>query len=752
MRRQRTTACANCQQYLQSRFIFVRICLGVGRRRRRFRVFVTCHHRRFSPLSAFRQWPFCGLCREIWQVIRELSASYDASPLDMKWSRAGIVTAQWCSLRMPRDPQTLRERHVDELGGTAYLEFFVPLPDRMRPLWWADLCVSKTPAPRKCLAIGPYYNVDSIRAWLRYCEHHHDQCSHPTMSSGPPPGFRLIDTESLCITPTQNKITRYVALSYVWSLASSSAARASLALATENVGALSSKGSLTLSQLPEVIVDAIHFCRAVGERYLWVDRLCIVQDEPRSKGLQISAMGEIYTSALFTLVAASAADGVHGLPGTTGRDRGDAGHPGTLEDVGMGSREMRRMQDAIGMLSIIEDSPWALRGWTFQEQVLSRRLVYITETRVAVQCGRNWVEEREGRILEVKGDGQDPGGDQPSLNAVDIESIDGYYRAVELYSQRTLTFQSDILEAFKGIVQVSSARLDTEFIFGLPEKCFVRSLLWEPGQIERHLAWLPELGIPSWSWASWNSSVVFSQLPAGFKVYGSLSIFHYADGKLGPRVLDTRDSWVAAREHTGRQPGPDPADICRLFLGSDNCAEPSYVAGRARLSLSQENTAHAVNTMWLACPHNPWTAMTGSALDERVLCHVPRLRGALVFKTTVAKLFILPGSGRPNDEYHGLYTDLGERQVRVGTTALMAPTKNMDMTRPYDVAVLGGKAFFDIRAGVDGPLSESWQWTLSVIMLGAAGMEGVSQRVTVGEVSVGLWSLCNPRWETVVLL
>ncbi|KAK1671584.1 heterokaryon incompatibility, partial [Colletotrichum godetiae] len=58
--------------------------------------------------------------------------------------------------------------------------------------------------------------------------------------------------------------------------------------------------------IPKTIRDAIHVCETIGERYLWVDALCIVQDSPRDVKTQILRMREIYSAAKFTIAAVSA--------------------------------------------------------------------------------------------------------------------------------------------------------------------------------------------------------------------------------------------------------------------------------------------------------------------------------------------------------------------------------------------------------------------------------------------------------------
>jgi len=59
------------------------------------------------------------------------------------------------------------------------------------------------------------------------------------------------------------------------------------------------------AQLPRTIRDAIHVTSAIGYKYLWVDSLCIVQDDEKDRHNQINMMDEIYSNAALTLAAGS---------------------------------------------------------------------------------------------------------------------------------------------------------------------------------------------------------------------------------------------------------------------------------------------------------------------------------------------------------------------------------------------------------------------------------------------------------------
>jgi hypothetical protein len=70
------------------------------------------------------------------------------------------------------------------------------------------------------------------------------------------------------------------------------------------------QGSLdsSLSEIPTAILDAMKFVHLVGERFLWVDSLCLVQNDEMELDQCLTFMGTIYRNAVLTVVAASGRD------------------------------------------------------------------------------------------------------------------------------------------------------------------------------------------------------------------------------------------------------------------------------------------------------------------------------------------------------------------------------------------------------------------------------------------------------------
>jgi hypothetical protein len=122
----------------------------------------------------------------------------------------------------------------------------------------------------------------------------------------------LIDVKRMCLVKAWAN-RRYAALSYVWGNIKMLQTR------KENLTELQKKWALAHrhAEIPRVIKDAIVAVHGLRMRYLWVDTLCIVQDDEQNKYSQIAQMNIIYTHAWVTLVALHGRDANAALRGAT---------------------------------------------------------------------------------------------------------------------------------------------------------------------------------------------------------------------------------------------------------------------------------------------------------------------------------------------------------------------------------------------------------------------------------------------------
>ena len=75
-----------------------------------------------------------------------------------------------------------------------------------------------------------------------------------------------------------------------------------------------------------------------------------------------------------------------------------------------------------------------------------------------------------------------------------------YFRSVEEYTNRTLTYQTDILNAFAGILTIQELEFNSKSYQGLPIAIFDMALLWQPFQKLQCRAGFPSYGLGTqWS-------------------------------------------------------------------------------------------------------------------------------------------------------------------------------------------------------------------------------------------------------------
>ncbi|KAF8850430.1 HET-domain-containing protein, partial [Acephala macrosclerotiorum] len=197
-------------------------------------------------------------------------------------------------------------------------------------------------------------NVELIRRWLTQCHRVHGIfCEESGGAARTLPHIRVIDVQSGSIIEAPHPC-RYIALSYVWGN-SNSAQLKRKALRFDDRG---SPFARLPQKLPQTIEDAIHVTRSLGERYLWVDSLCIIQDSAPDKRTQMEHMDAIYSSAFVTIAAASGSEANAGLAGIS-RPRA------VVQDVEVinGSEYARTFPAYMGLLSD-PSITWNTRGWT----------------------------------------------------------------------------------------------------------------------------------------------------------------------------------------------------------------------------------------------------------------------------------------------------------------------------------------------------------------------------------------------------
>lgn len=352
----------------------------------------------------------------------------------------------------------------------------------------------------------------------------------------------MIDVHNLCLVAAPEKC-RYLALSYVWGKVDM------LQTTTENLASIMCPGGLEsrLHDLPLTVKDTFHLAKVLGFEYLWVDALCIVQDDMNSKHHQIAQMDKIYYFATLTVVAFAGHDANRGLPGMGPSSRTVSQH---IEEV-QGLKLTVPLANHLAT-GVDDSAPWSNRGWTYQERRLSRRILCFSETQVSFECQSKFYCED----THIEDAGMASYYTRIGTTSVTSKTLKVsfhlaqdwtlYADTVFNYTQRTLSYEHDRLNAFLGVVGVFQRSFPCSFSNGLPMCLIHFALLWqtlEPTsrritRIFPRSEWesFPR-GLPSWSWVGWTGPVCAGPDPLLLVVLPEIRIYTY-DQRNGFRPIE----------------------------------------------------------------------------------------------------------------------------------------------------------------------------------------------------------------------
>jgi hypothetical protein len=360
-----------------------------------------------------------------------------------------------------------------------------------------------------------------------------------------PSGCRVISTKDMGIEP-------YVALSYCWGRV---AGLRNYRTVRENL--VTNMSFVAQDELPLAIQDAMTLTRLLHIKYLWIDALCIVQDDTSDWEIHVAEMGVIYRHAHLVIAAGSSSHSNESFLATPDRPcplgldfahNGESGRVFCRKFQGAGIHENYE-----GMYGGCD--PLDLRGWTLQERILATRVVIFSSTELQWVCkGSRTCEANHGdtnqQDLTVYG----------LTNATDTYAF--WHRLVKEYSRRHLSYASDKLAALAGVASIAATlinALDGSYLAGLWKGNLLHDLCWE-----RHLweivPWraTKEWRAPTFSWASVEGNVLYND--EGISGGGGVYLTEILDSKC--RASSRSNPFGAVVDGFVRLRGPVKA--CRI--------------------------------------------------------------------------------------------------------------------------------------------------------------------------------------------
>ncbi|KAK0101685.1 hypothetical protein ONS95_006842 [Cadophora gregata] len=361
------------------------------------------------------------------------------------------------------------------------------------------LQASSTPLHERLATVG---------TWLRECKATHPYCN--TKIEQMPK--RLIDVGRAGAPPKlvasvdlATGSATYATLSYCWGESTFKTVRSSVDLYHHEI---------PFEKLPRTYQDAIVFARSLGIKYLWIDALCIVQDDSNEWQEEASRMQDIYAGSELTIAATDAPDGSTGCFPET--DTSPSLH---AQD----SAQMIAMRDSVSgqgylvhvyigdLRKVTEDSILNTRGWVLQEMVLSHRILHCMTSGLFWQCKTHSRFEM-GLVFDYSAPGMRYTLSGALLDRGTRSMHRHWWTWMTSYSERQFSFPRDRLPAMAGLVRHYQSASNDKPMLGLWERSFTQDLLWMRRgalgtETPRDDSDLPNM--PSWSWLSCQTMIKF---------------------------------------------------------------------------------------------------------------------------------------------------------------------------------------------------------------------------------------------------
>lgn len=349
---------------------------------------------------------------------------------------------------------------------------------------------------------------DTIRAWMKTCVENHTNCreglrSSSTEKSLPTRLIEILDDDQLRLIHTLSNDcpseVQYNTLSYRWNT------QEDPKLLLSNVTQWTRCRST--NTLPPVFQDAIAITRRLGILYIWIDALCIIQDNVDDWRSESALIGQVYQNSYLNLAAsaaAAAAAAASTKAGTVGlyMKREPVDFPGVLFTSDNICNNRCWVLTHWRQGGNVRYEPLLRRGWIFQERLLSPRTVYFSDQLkwecaelLACECYPSGSDHRLNpshpmarvfssfspfRVTNLLYSNFDLREGSPKSERP-LDKIDVYaswlYLAQE-YMRCDLTVATDRLPAISGLAKRFQSVLQDEYVAGLWKHDLLSGLLW----------------------------------------------------------------------------------------------------------------------------------------------------------------------------------------------------------------------------------------------------------------------------------
>ncbi|EAT90787.2 hypothetical protein SNOG_01138 [Parastagonospora nodorum SN15] len=234
--------------------------------------------------------------------------------------------------------------------------------------------------------------------------------------------------------------------------------------------------------LPRTFQDAVFVTRAFGIPYLWIDSLCIVQDDLDDWQVQSAKMADIYQYSILTIAASASSGPSQGIFRNAGPEYMDK----PIVDV-LGDTTLTKVRIRKALSHSAAELPLLGRGWVHQERLLSPRILHFGHNEMiwecmeclACECGHH-----EGRynarspslLWPTSKEMFHPYFLKPANLWIHM-SPPVWQRAVEDYSRMALSKPEDIFPAISGLAKILQNETGWEYVAGLWKETLIVDLV-----------------------------------------------------------------------------------------------------------------------------------------------------------------------------------------------------------------------------------------------------------------------------------
>ncbi|KAH6649354.1 heterokaryon incompatibility protein-domain-containing protein [Chaetomium tenue] len=366
-------------------------------------------------------------------------------------------------------------------------------------------------------------SMEWVRQMMQECTSGHDRCNNTPTSwlpsrlihlGGPSQLPRVVETARLSPGLDTSPAIKYTTLSHCWGTVGT------FKLFEENRKELYQ--GIAPSSIPKTYLEAMEVTESLGLQYIWIDSLCIIQDDPDDWQRECTNMADVYRYGYYNIAALEATDSHGGCF----RQRDPAHISSVIVETKWEVQdrclwETRPFPYRSSIPQEIEKSPLQRRAWVLQERHMAARILHFGQKAVFWEC-RTLVGCQSGDVFKNPSLLSYGAPNAPKLSQQEVRHILWIWSYIATrYTKAALIFKSDRFIAISAVARQiqpilsSEMTAKVEYLAGLWTLLLEYQLMWSSDSPDTatRISEVDQLAAPSWLWASLNGPVTAYILP-----------------------------------------------------------------------------------------------------------------------------------------------------------------------------------------------------------------------------------------------